>query len=48
MSKSSKSLNAFHLKIVAVIAMFINHIGHTLNMSTTHLSGILSIWPSVY
>ncbi|WP_229311268.1 hypothetical protein [Streptococcus sp. HF-1907] len=48
MSKSSKSLNAFHLNIVAIIAMFINHIGHTLNMSTTHLSEILSIWPSVY
>lgn len=29
MSKSSKALNAFHLKIVAIIAMFINHIGHT-------------------
>lgn len=30
--KGRQSLDAFHLKVIAIIAMFINHIGHTFEM----------------
>ncbi|MCY7040335.1 conjugal transfer protein TraX [Streptococcus sanguinis] len=32
-----KSLDAFHLKLIAIIAMFINHLGHTLQLENQNI-----------
>ncbi|MGV3082438.1 hypothetical protein [Streptococcus dysgalactiae] len=31
-----QSLNAFHLKLIAIVAMLINHIGHVFELENNH------------